>query len=90
MKSRWSKLKYQNYKDLTRCLFFFEFLRRKLNIDSADDLENAVDHMLSTDFCRDCETMKEDCCCRSEAYRDYDDGDRAYDAWKDSQLDDEP
>lgn len=54
-------------------------------VKSAEDLYYLVDEIADKEFCGECERHKDDCMCRDGWAAD-DDGDRAYDEWKDAQL----
>lgn len=58
-------------------------------IKSAEDLYEEIDEIADKEFCGECELHNDDCDCRGQHDCDWDDGDRAYDAWKDEQLENE-
>jgi len=82
------KLRYEDYDGIQVCLNIFQFLEL-LNIKCASDPAEEFECVME-EFCEECRVIKDDCDCRGQHDydhdRDYDDGDRAYDAWKDSQL----
>lgn len=63
-----------------------------IGIKSASEQADTASSMYDEYFCEECETDKDSCECRINRYDydyDYDCGDRAYDAWKDAQLENE-
>ena len=59
-----------------------------INVKTAEELYEEVDHIADEEFCGSCESHNDYCECNK--HNDYDDdGDRAYDAWKDAQLEKE-
>ena len=86
------KLRYEDYDGTEKCLKLFLFLEN-LNIKSATEAADEFSSTLDDEFCSECKSTKSDCDCGNcrnyDADYDYDDGDRAYDAWKDAQLENE-
>lgn len=83
------KLRYKDYSGIEACLSIFQFLEM-LNIKCSSDAIEEFECVME-EFCSECHIMKEDCDCRGQHDfdhdgRNYDDGDRAYDAWKDAQM----
>lgn len=85
------KLRYEDYDGTAKVLGLFLFLET-LNIKSATEAADEFQGIIEDEFCRECKSHVGDCDCNSCECcheRDYDDGDRAYDAWKDAQLENE-
>ena len=83
-------LRYEDYKGTEVILGLLVFLEN-LKIKSATDAADEINGILEDEFCSECKVIHEDCDCPKYDYHecDYDDGDRAYDAWKDAQLENE-
>lgn len=83
------KLRYEDYNGVEVLNGFFVVLE-KLGIKSASAEADETQYLLDEEFCGDCKITKDDCDCRGQHDCDWEnDGDRAYDAWKDAQLEDE-
>lgn len=81
------KLRYEDYEGAEVCLNLCQFLET-LSIKSASDSAQEFYEGLN-EFCPECHIIKDVCGCNerySYRYYDNDDGDRAYDAWKDAQM----
>ncbi len=86
------KLRFEDYDGTQKCLNLFLFLET-LKIKSAVEAADEFSSTLEDEFCSECKSTKSDCDCGNcrdfDRDCDYDDGDRAYDAWKDAQLENE-
>lgn len=80
---KWTEISYQDYESLSLTLknfIFLETLGIKSATKPADKAQGEFD-----DFCADCKLYYGTCECNNYD-SNQDDGDRAYDAWKDAQL----
>ena len=78
------KLRYADYEGTKVCLDIFQFLE-SLGIKSATDPAQESYEGID-EFCPECHIIHDDCDCRGQHDFDHDAADRAYDAWKDAQL----
>ena len=78
------KLRYEDYDGIESCLNFFLFLEL-FNIKSASDPAEEFECVME-EFCPECKVIKDDCDCRGQHDYDHGDSDRAYDEWKDRQI----
>lgn len=85
---KWKTIDEQDWVEVNLTLNLFVFLET-INIKSATKMADASQEILDECFCSSCESAKEYCECHQDHEYDYDDGDRAYDSWKDSQLENE-
>lgn len=76
------KLRYEDYDGTAKTLGLFLFLET-LNIKSATEAADEFSGIIDEEFCDRCKSAKDYCECGHY------DGDRAYDAWKDAQLENE-
>ena len=83
-------LRYEDYEGTEIIIGLCSFLET-LNIKSASDVVDEANEILEDEFCGQCKVTNDDCDCPKydDHECDYDDGDRAYDAWKDAQLENE-
>lgn len=88
--SKIDKLRYEDYDGTKKVLNIFLFLET-LKIKSATEAADEFQGILDEEFCDGCKSAKDYCECghHEGPDYDYDDGDRAYDAWKDAQLENE-
>lgn len=79
-------LRYQDY-DITHLILETLVVLESIGIKSATEAADECQSIIDDEFCGECKSDHSHCECVRE--RDYDDGDRAYDAWKDAQLENE-
>jgi hypothetical protein len=83
---KWRKISCLQYDDLQVVKDHLEFLE-VLGIDAATSSADDVNSEMEEHFCSECHEIKDDCHCYEDRYSC--DMDRAYDAWKDAQLENE-